>query len=206
MVETASRPGASQDEAGPIDVELAVSLPATCGCPLQGTCAPTVRRTAAGDPSAKDDCRLVIGTGEDTAFTTAKIGEQCLCPTFDDHDCVWEILEVSTETIHVALTLPERSTLPSLVTELENIGVSVSTERILPTHLDPDDELLTDQQREAFLVALEQGYYERPRRTDLTEIGEALGISKSAASQRLTAARNRIAKQYADDYDIGCIE
>lgn len=44
---------------------------------------------------------------------------------------------------------------------------------------------LTAEQREVLATALEQGYFEVPRSTTLDELGECLGISDSAASQRL---------------------
>lgn len=44
---------------------------------------------------------------------------------------------------------------------------------------------LTEAQREALEVALEAGYFEVPRRIDLVELASRLGISDSAASERL---------------------
>lgn len=202
MVRSASRSGPQTEDSGPIGVQLAINPPTKCHCPLLQKPAQSVRQTSAADAGPEDDCRLVIGTGEDTAFTTAKIGEQCLCPIFDDHDCVWEIVDVEGDRIRFKATLPDRAALTPLVRELENAGASVTTEQLLSTAPSFDEEhLLTDAQREAFLTALERGYFERPRKTSLDEIGDALDISKSAVSKRLAAARNRIAKKYVDQYD-----
>lgn len=44
---------------------------------------------------------------------------------------------------------------------------------------------LTDAQRETLLYALEAGYFEVPRRVNLTDLSEDLGVSDTAISQRL---------------------
>lgn len=44
---------------------------------------------------------------------------------------------------------------------------------------------LTNAQRELVVAAYEAGYFEVPRKTTLVELGERLGISDSAVSQRL---------------------
>lgn len=44
---------------------------------------------------------------------------------------------------------------------------------------------LTGNQREALAAALDAGYFEVPRETSLTELGDVLGISDQAASERL---------------------
>lgn len=47
---------------------------------------------------------------------------------------------------------------------------------------------LTDEQRQTLQLALEEGYFEVPRRINLTELAAQLGISDSAVSQRLRRA------------------
>ena len=51
---------------------------------------------------------------------------------------------------------------------------------------------LTPEQREALLLAVQEGYFEVPRRTDLSAIGEALGISQQAASKRVRRAADKV--------------
>lgn len=47
---------------------------------------------------------------------------------------------------------------------------------------------LTEDQREAVLLALKKGYFAIPKQTTLTELGEELDISQQAVSQRLNRA------------------
>lgn len=49
---------------------------------------------------------------------------------------------------------------------------------------DPNVEL-SDAQREALVTALDSGYFDIPRQTNLVDLGDALGISDTAVSQRL---------------------
>ncbi|WP_211609245.1 helix-turn-helix domain-containing protein [Halogranum amylolyticum] len=52
--------------------------------------------------------------------------------------------------------------------------------------------LLTDRQQQVFLAAVEQGYYETPRRATLTDVAESMEISKATASNILHRAEGRI--------------
>lgn len=51
---------------------------------------------------------------------------------------------------------------------------------------------LTDAQRETIMAALDIGYFDVPRGGDLQDIGERLGISDNAASQRLRRGMKRL--------------
>lgn len=55
-------------------------------------------------------------------------------------------------------------------------------------------ELLTDRQREFITEAVARGYYDTHRRCTLTELAEAFGVTKSAASRILHRAEGRIIK------------
>lgn len=52
--------------------------------------------------------------------------------------------------------------------------------------------VLTDTQRETLRLAFDTGYYQQPRETSLEELAEALGVSKSAVSQRLNGAERKL--------------
>lgn len=54
-----------------------------------------------------------------------------------------------------------------------------------PTGQDRGEFGLTDEQHEALVTALETGYYDVPRRITLVELADRLGISDTAASQRI---------------------
>lgn len=56
--------------------------------------------------------------------------------------------------------------------------------------------LLTDRQRRFVTEAVEQGYYDTPRRCTLTELAAALDVSKSGTSEILHRAEERIIKRF----------
>lgn len=51
---------------------------------------------------------------------------------------------------------------------------------------------LTDSQREALIAAVDSGYFEIPRESSLDELGERLGISGNAASERVRRAMSAL--------------
>lgn len=69
-------------------------------------------------------------------------------------------------------------------------------------HDDPRREAdrLSDRQREALLVAVDRGYYARPRGATLTEVAEAMGIAKATASDLLHRAESKLVDWYLDEH------
>ncbi len=57
-------------------------------------------------------------------------------------------------------------------------------------------EMLAAKQREAVRAAVEHGYYETPRKTDLSELAATLDIPRSTLSYRLRRAEAELAKQF----------
>lgn len=60
-----------------------------------------------------------------------------------------------------------------------------------------DDFGLPPEQRETLLAAVEHGYYETPRETDLADLSEELDVPRSTLSYRLRRAEARLAKAVA---------
>jgi predicted DNA binding protein len=58
-----------------------------------------------------------------------------------------------------------------------------------------DGSSLTDSQREALLLAYERGYYDSPRTTNLSDLGEFLGISRQAVSNRLKRGTRQLIEE-----------
>jgi predicted DNA binding protein len=98
----------------------------------------------------------------------------------------------------VVLDIPDRNTLIDLLSTIEDPECPVLTRDIRQTTESADGQVridlneLTAKQQQALELAVEAGYYERPRDVDLGELGEQLGISKSAVSQRLRAAERKL--------------
>ncbi len=110
--------------------------------------------------------------------------------------------EVGDDHLVVETYLPDRERLTSLVEELKTAtdGVSLrrltrvdvaETDRSEPVTLDLSR--ITEKQREAVALAIASGYYRTPRETEMGDLADELGISKSAMSRRLTAVESKLA-------------
>ncbi|WP_117591132.1 helix-turn-helix domain-containing protein [Haloprofundus halophilus] len=78
----------------------------------------------------------------------------------------------------------------------ESNDLQITVERI--TELDEtfgDSEFaLTDEQKEAFVIAHRRGYFKVPRDVTLTELADEIGITQQALSERLRRAHNSLAE------------
>lgn len=60
---------------------------------------------------------------------------------------------------------------------------------------EPPGHGLTDQQQEALRIAYEQGHFSVPRKASVEDVATQLGISASAASERLRRAQSRLIEE-----------
>jgi predicted DNA binding protein len=108
--------------------------------------------------------------------------------------------------IQIVLEVPDHESLVSVLQLVSDASVPVQTEEI--TQFDTGDEMsvsidlgmLTAKQREALVLALEKGYYKRPRDADLAALADRLGITKSAVSQRLRTAEIKLVESALERY------
>jgi predicted DNA binding protein len=85
---------------------------------------------------------------------------------------------------------------------LKTVGNSLAQRGISMTVKDVShafhDELLTDRQKEIMGIAYKDGYFEFPRKNDLTEIAAELSIRPSTLSEILRRAEAKIVKHYVE--------
>lgn len=108
--------------------------------------------------------------------------------------------------LQLVLEVPDRNCLVSVLETVSDADVPVRTASITParlvkgTEVSVDLDVLTDKQREAVVLALDSGYYRRPREATLAHLADQLDITKSAVSQRLRTAERKIIKSAMDRY------
>lgn len=95
--------------------------------------------------------------------------------------------------INVKFTTSNES-LSRYVEELEARGVTYHILSVIPSSDSTDD--LTDRQREVIAEAVDQGYYETPRRCSLTELAADLGVTKGTTSRILHRAEGTIITEF----------
>lgn len=109
--------------------------------------------------------------------------------------------------LHVVLEVADHDALTSVLGTLAELETGVRTRNISQANLSKETTvsidlgLLTEKQRETLELALLEGYYERPRETDLAALAEHLDISKSAVSQRIRNAETKLIKSALEQYD-----
>ena len=159
-----------------------------------------VSGTSAGPGPRRDCCAEVTVSGEGSSqFLKRRTDSSCICPVFSEHDCVATIDGVEDGQFVVSLSVPGREELASIVEALRERGATPRLHRITSARtargsrlLELEADSITDKQREAVEVAVESGYYERPRRADLGDLADQLEVSRSAVSQRLSAVESKL--------------
>jgi len=158
------------------------------------------------DMSDCSECHaeLTFDDDDERAYLTSAVTTNCICPIFQEHDCIPRITGVDSGSIVVALTVPSRETLRAIISDLRTVGATVDVQWLVSggdssRTAEIDVSTVTEKQQEALELAMEAGYYETPRRTDLGDIAAELGISESAASQRLNGAETKLVRAFLDD-------
>jgi len=143
------------------------------------------------------DITVEDGDGRRRRLVSDAANDHCICPAFSAHRCVATIERVLGDAVAVRLSVPDRETLRDVVADLRDRGADVELARLDAAAaeertLELDVGAVTDAQREAIRVADRLGYYDDPREADLGDVADELGISRSAASQRLNGAASTL--------------
>lgn len=153
------------------------------------------------------ECHTEITNGGETverSYFKSMVQEKCICPVFDEHDCIPEIKGVRSRSVIAVVTIRNRNVLQGLLSDLRAVGAHVSIEWLVradgsESTVEIDVSNITTKQRETLETALEAGYYETPRETSLSDLAEELSVSESAVSQRLNAAETKLVKSYLEE-------
>ncbi|MCW8172943.1 helix-turn-helix domain-containing protein [Natrialba swarupiae] len=89
-----------------------------------------------------------------------------------------------------------RERLAELAEQLERFGLQYRIENVSDRL---HESQVSERQLEVVVAAVEQGYYDTPRRCSLTELAEHLGIAKSTCSETLHRAEESIVKRFVED-------
>jgi predicted DNA binding protein len=96
---------------------------------------------------------------------------------------------------HICWTVvgPSTTYIKNLIDALAGVGVNVKRKSTLKADF---SILLSNRQEEAVRVALEQGFYEIPRKINLEDLSKVLGCSKSTLDITLRNAEKKIMNHY----------
>lgn len=195
------------EEVDTLRARLRVEPPSSAGCELLSAASDSgsVRQSIScpdGEcPDQSCECHAEVASAEDPEhpqLLSKEVTNSCVCQTFRNHSCVSEIERVQDGELVFSVTIQGRDELRDIVSDLRKTGATVRLQRLVDLGSGAaagsrvDDTPVTDKQREAIRTAYELGYYETPRESGLGDVADELGISKSAASQRLNAVASKL--------------
>lgn len=186
---------ATNRSASPLRATLEIE-PATetaCAVAADTPNAASVTRSFAEKDVCHGEVTVVDGDDYSREYVSEPRTNGCICATISRFDCAFDVDEIRRGSLVVSLVVADRGLLGRIVDALEETGASVRLCHL--SHLSSDDDPtleieatnITEKQREAVELAVELGYYDRPRTATLSDLATELGVSKSAVSQRLTA-------------------
>ncbi len=137
-----------------------------------------------------------IGPGQYSAVVN---NDKCmLASIINNSGCfLTSAIPVTDTYIKWTLIASDASRLQYLFRLLRERGYVFSVESMREVTPEP---VLTPKQQLCFDKALEMGYYDIPKSTDLESIADALGISKSTLNVTLRTAERNIFRFYSDNY------
>lgn len=175
---------------------------------LPRSCLDEIETTTDCTPDTCGECHANITVQENgeekTAYLKSEIHEMCICPVFEEYDCIPEIRGVENGAVKTVVTVRDRSSLRDILQGLKEIDASVTIDWLVrgsegDATVEFDVSNVTSKQQEALETALDAGYYNTPRETDLADLAEQLSISESAVSQRLNAIETKLVKSFLEE-------
>lgn len=189
-------------------VELELDLPEGHPCVVNDlcSCVTTVERW-----KFDGNCGLLVkGTPEDREQSTVEYSthgchDECYNQVLEENDCPATIVNVTSRGIIVHAYPSSRGRLTDVICDLSRIG-DVTVRRLADTAaIEGICDLrtvnmarLTTLERETLQFAIEDGYYERPRDADLSDLADEFGVSKSTLSQRLRSVEQKLILELAN--------
>lgn len=133
----------------------------------------------------------------------AKRMTACICSTFKEFGCTPRIQGVSEDSIKVSSYFTDREQFKEVISELQTVADSVQVIQLgeacateqLSKSFEVDVGRLSQKQREMFLLAMDRGYFENPRKISQEDLAEELDISPSLVSRRMRAIQSKLFSQ-----------
>lgn len=153
------------------------------------------------DPDPEDEFETVFSHGGTQRYRYVHKGEAtCPCESIGEFGCPIVRYVARNGTLTLVFHATDYEQLQELVAELRDRFPGVNIERLVrsPNGEQPGDSVLIDKgkltsrQLEVLETAHEMGYFERPRRSNATEVAKDLDINPSTLSEHLAAAQSKI--------------
>ena len=187
---------------GDVRVELAQFVPIDGGLvPYCWVDAGTVDEREAFERAVRSDDRIAafarLGTAPERFLyriewsTAVSNGDGGFLAALRNHDVLVEraVSTAGSAAWTFRLRTLDREALGRFQRTCEDHGVAFTVRRITHGPAETTDRYgLTDKQREALVLAFDEGYFEVPREVSLTDLADHVGISRQAYTRRLQRA------------------
>ncbi|MGM0399070.1 MAG: helix-turn-helix domain-containing protein [Halobacteriota archaeon] len=198
------QPASERDSKPNLWVELGIDVGCSQGCPLGGRPRSIERATI---QLLGTTCHIAVEDSETSAdgmkTVSTGIDDGCLCRSLCEAGLTPVEMTVEGGSLVVSGYSTDREGLGEAISELEGKAdrwrlrrlATASGERHQSRHGSagqPEELNLTEKQREAVQLAVDEGYYDRPRDVSLGDLAERLDITRSALSQRLNAVESKL--------------
>lgn len=149
-------------------------------------------------------CEAIVNRSETVIETSQKtLDEECVCLVFHEHSCVADITAVNGTAITITTHVSECREIESLIKDLRSVSEALEIVEITDHNdgkgcdrfAEVDISTITEKERIAAELAIERGYYSRPRETSIQELADEVDISQQAFSHRLGAVEEKLFNQ-----------
>ncbi len=132
--------------------------------------------------------------GKDVLLGEIKVNQCSICKAIVGSDCFLTYgTTTSSGSLLLTIVSPDRRNIRDFIEKLETEGCEVS---ILSLR-DPEEEgILTERQEEILRTAYEMGYFEYPKKVNIKELSEHLGLSISTLSETLRKSEKKVLEYY----------
>jgi DNA-binding CsgD family transcriptional regulator len=153
------------------------------------------------------DADPVFSYGESDVYRVEHGGE-CPCSCLGSFGCPIHRYVAEPEELTLVFHAESFEQLQDVMGTLQEEYPSADVQQLLqpPLSGSPDDRRfvnrgkLTDRQLEVLRTAYQEGYFERPKGANATELADSLGVSRSTFTEHLVAAQRKL---FADVFDDG---
>lgn len=156
---------------------------------------------ADGDPPEDTPVEPVFSYGPATLYRTVHdSGDCCPCACLGEYGCPIHRFTAEDGNLTLVFHAEDFQQLQDVMADLRERFPSVDVQQLLQPPLEgsPDERVfvnrgrLTDRQREVLEAAYEQGYFQRPKGANATEIAANLGIAPSTFTEHLVTAQRKL--------------
>ncbi|WIV67731.1 helix-turn-helix domain-containing protein [Natrialbaceae archaeon AArc-T1-2] len=154
------------------------------------------------------DATPVCPYGTATLYRLSHDGDpDCPCECLGQFGCPIDRYVAEDGGVTLVFHVADFEQLQTVMGELRDRFSDVDVTRLLQAPADErsdagvfvDRDQLTDRQLEVVRTAYEHGYFERPRRTNATELAEELEITRSTVTEHLRTAQRKLLKDVFED-------